>query len=232
VRTLLCTGREKTTKAEVALAGAAVLSRAAGLALRIHGLKIRAEGPLPPGPALLVANHLSYLDPLLVASQVECTSIAKAELAAWPVFGALARRLGVLFVERASPRSRSAVLREAEQVLLGGGRLLNFPEGTTSDGATVLPFRKGLFGLAQALGIPVVPVALRYQPPWLAWTGEATFVPHYLRFAAAEKPSAELAFGAPLSPASYATAEGLAAAARKCILSLLEKDASCLRKML
>jgi 1-acyl-sn-glycerol-3-phosphate acyltransferase len=212
------------------LAGSSSLSLAAGRALAIHGLRVEVQGPLPRGPALLVANHLSYLDPLLVASQLPCVPVSKVELASWPLLGPVARRLGVIFVDRRSPGSRGAVLRQAEEVLRRGGQVLNFPEGTTSDGTSVLPFRKGLFGVAQALDVPVVAVALRYRPRWLAWIGDATFVPHALRVAATERSSARLTFGEPLPPRACATPEALAAAARARTIRLLEESAECLRK--
>ena len=229
-RTLHSARRVKGRPAEAALEGAKVLSLAAARALEVHGLTVRARGPLPRGPALLVANHLSYLDPLLVASQVGCVPVAKAELASWPLFGTVARRLGVLFVERSSPRSRTGLLREVEQLLRLGGRVLNFPEGTTSDGKQILPFRKGLFGVAQALDVQVVPLALRYRPEWLCWIGDATFVPHYLRFAATRASEAELIFGDPLPARAYATSEALAEAARVRTLTLLMEGAACLKK--
>jgi lyso-ornithine lipid O-acyltransferase len=126
----------------------------------------------------------------------------------------------VLFVERRSSPSRLAVLHEVERALGDGARVLNFPEGTTSDGATVLRFRKGMFGAAQRAGVPVVPVALAYAPRSLAWVGDATFVPHYLRLAALARPAVTVAFGEPLSSRSYATAEALAEAARDRIVAL------------
>ena len=199
-----------------------LLARAARRALEIHGLEVRASGPAPRGPALLVSNHLSYLDPLVLLTRTLCVPIAKAELAAWPIFGAVARRTGVLFVERGSVGSRLSVMHAAERVFRAGGVVLNFPEGTTTDGSTVLRFRKGLFEVARALRLPVVPAALRYDPPELAWVGDTAFLPHYLSFARLERCAVELAFGEPIPAGAYPTAERLAGAARARTLSLLE----------
>jgi lyso-ornithine lipid O-acyltransferase len=209
---------------------AALLSEAAGRALEIHGLEVQVSGSPPRGPALVVANHVSYLDPLVLVSKVGCVPISKAEVASWPVFGAVARRTGVLFVERSSTSSRREVLRAAWQVLREGGLVLNFPEGTTTDGSTVLPFRKGLFDVARRVGVDVIPAALRYHPGELAWTGDATFLPHYLRFAALDRCAVELSFGAPITPQAYAGAEELARAARDGVASLLEDRVQWLRK--
>ncbi len=202
--------------------GIEILMVAARRALDIHGLEVHASGPVPHGPALLVSNHLSYLDPVVVLSQTACVPISKSELAGWPVLGAVARRTGVLFVERSSAGSRLAVMRAAEQVLRAGCPILNFPEGTTTDGSTVLRFRKGLFEVARALRVPVVPIALRYHPRELAWTGDETFVPHYLRVACLERCAVELAFGEPIPAATWPDAEQLASAARARTAALLD----------
>jgi lyso-ornithine lipid O-acyltransferase len=223
------TGRA-SARTDMLRARAGLLAHAARRALTAHGLSIHATGSAPPGPALLVANHVSYLDPLVVASQVDCVPISKAEVAGWPVFGAVARRTGVLFVSRGDARSRHEVMHDAAEVLRAGGKVLNFPEGTTSDGSGVLPFRRGLFAVARELDVPVVPVALSYAPVGLAWLGADTFLPHYLRFAAVAAPSVTLAFGEPIPPRLHPTAEVLAAAARDRTLALLEDRRRWLKK--
>jgi len=209
---------------------AAVLGRASRRAMRIHGIEIEVSGPLPRGPALVVTNHLSYLDPLVLATLVDAVPISKADVASWPVFGRAARRLGVLFVARSEAHSRREVLRAAEQVLRDGAIVLNFPEGTTTDGSVVLPFRKGLFGVAQALGVPVVPAAIAYEPRELAWYGDDTFVPHYLRLATMRGARVVVKLGEPLPPRAYTTAGDLADAARARIISLLGDGIADLRR--
>jgi 1-acyl-sn-glycerol-3-phosphate acyltransferase len=204
---------------------AALLAQAARRALAVHGVEIRASSPLHGGAALIVANHLSYLDPLVVAAVCPCAPISKAELAGWPVFGAVARRTGVLFVTRDSPASRRQVMEQAGAALAAGLSVLNFPEGTTSDGTCVLAFRRGMFAVAQRLGVPVVPVALAYQPAELAWIGDATFVPHYLRLAALPRPVVNVTFGAPLPARAFPDPQALADAARAGVLDLLSTAA-------
>jgi len=207
-----------------------VLSVAARRALSAHGLDVLRRGEPPDGSALLVCNHRSYLDALVVAAMVPCTPVSKAEVASWPVFGAVARRTGVLFVARDSATSRRKVMSEAEAALAGGVPILNFPEGTTSDGVGVLPFRRGLFGVAQRLGILVVPLAIAYDPPSLAWVGDATFLPHYLRFAAMDRAAVTVSFGAPLPPRAYSGPQELADAARERVHDLLEGPLEWFRK--
>jgi 1-acyl-sn-glycerol-3-phosphate acyltransferase len=200
---------------------AALLGRAARKVMRLHGIEVEASGPVPKGPALLVANHLSYLDPVVLGALVDATPIAKADLASWPLIGLAARQLGVIFVERGKAQSRLSVIHQAEQVLKDGGIVLNFPEGTTTDGSTVLPYRKALFGIAQNLGVPVIPAALVFEPRELAWYGDETFVPHYLRLAAMRGVRATLKLGEPLPSRAYKTADELAHAARARTISLL-----------
>nr|MBS0019499.1 1-acyl-sn-glycerol-3-phosphate acyltransferase [Gammaproteobacteria bacterium] len=76
--------------------------------------------------------------------------------------------------------SGAEVLRRSLRVLQQGVSVLNFPEGTTTLGNAVLPFRRGIFGLAPITGVPVIPIALRFEPPGMAWVGNAYFVSHCL----------------------------------------------------
>jgi 1-acyl-sn-glycerol-3-phosphate acyltransferase len=186
-----------------------------------HGIVADVEGVPPLGPALLACNHVSWLDPIVVAAYAPCVPISKLDVRGWPVVGKLAGGLGVIFYDRGNRRSGIDVLREAELALRNRVALLNFPEGTTTDGASVAPFHRGLFGLAQRLGVPVVPVALRYQPADLAWTGTATFLPHYLRLAARGHSRVWLRFGEAVEPGQLRTATGLATEVRDRVVSLL-----------
>jgi lyso-ornithine lipid O-acyltransferase len=201
---------------------AALLADGCRRTLRAHGVEVDALGGLPPGPVLLACNHVSWLDPLVVAGQVPCAPISKLDVRGWPVFGTLAAEVGVIFHARGEAASGLRVLREVEAALAAGVPVLNFPEGTTTDGRGVLRFHKGLFGLAARLGVPVVPVALRYDPADLAWIGDATFVPHYLRLASRAASRVRLRFGEPLEAAGGADAAALAATARQRVVALLE----------
>jgi len=198
---------------------AEVLSGAARRILRLHGIELMLSGPLPEGPALLACNHVSWLDPLVVAAAIPCLPISKAEVAGWPVLGRVARLLGVLFVSRGDVRSGASVAAAAERALGQGLPVLNFPEGTTSDGREVLSFRRGLFGIARRARVPVIPVALAYEPAELAWTGDQSFLPHYLRLAALPGARVALRFGPPIP--CEAEPEGLAHRARAEVVQLL-----------
>jgi lyso-ornithine lipid O-acyltransferase len=178
---------------------------------------------VPVGPVVLASNHLSWLDPLVVASVVPCAPVSKADVSRWPVVGTLARDLGVVFVRRGDPSSGARALQAAAGALAHGVPILNFPEGTTSAGGGVLPFRHGSFGLALRAGVPVVPVALAYDPPSLAWVGDATFLPHYLAVASRREARAYLRFGAPVVSAPEGRAAALARLVREQIEQLLQE---------
>ncbi len=192
-----------------------------GRVAALHGIEIRGGGPVPLGPALFASNHVSYLDPIVVGSLVPCVPISKLDVSSWPVIGGFARDLGVLFVERGNGHSGMRILRGAARTLADGVSLLNFPEGTTTRGDRVLPFREGLFAIARSASVPVVPVAISYDPPDLAWVDAQTFFPHYLRLAGSVRTCAHVRFGAPLAGATFPTAAALAAAARDAVESLL-----------
>ncbi|WP_437622819.1 lysophospholipid acyltransferase family protein [Sorangium sp. So ce1151] len=185
----------------------------------LHALRLRVTGALPAPPFVIVANHVSYLDPILLASLTPCTAIAKQEIGGWPIIGERARDLGVLLVDRRRPESGARVLRCALRALRRGVPVLNFPEGTTTRGQEVLPFRKGIFGVARIAGVPIVPAAITYDAPELCWAGDDTFLPHYLRFSSRREASACVTFGPPLG--EHGGAAELAARARAVILDLL-----------
>lgn len=218
------------TPSEAQRARANVLQDLFRRTLALHGIEAIHEGPLPEGPVVLVSNHLSYLDPIALGALVPCVPISKAELARWPLFGPVAKRIGVLFVERGDHLSGVRVMRAAQRALENGIPVLNFPEGTTTAGDGVLAFRRGLFGLARRAGVPVVPVALAYDPGELAWVGDATFAPHYLRLAALERSTVRIRFGAPIPSRAHPGAAELAGAVHARIASLLgEAHAAAVR---
>jgi lyso-ornithine lipid O-acyltransferase len=186
-----------------------------------HGLRARVLGALPEPPFVLVANHLSYLDPLVLAALTPCTAIAKHEIDRWPVVGARTRDLGVLLVDRGCAHSGARALRGALRALRHGVSVLNFPEGTTTRGDLVLSFRSGIFGVARLAGVPIVPAAIAYDAPELCWAGDDLFLPHYLRFLGRRDAGARVALGAPLL-AEGSPAE-LAERARAAILDLLPR---------
>ena len=157
-----------------------------GIRVCVHGQRSTVT------PTLYVCNHVSYLDIELLGGLVPGSFVAKAEVATWPFFSTLAKAQRTIFVERRSSKtssSRDEMLRR----LNTGDNLMLFPEGTSSDGTRVLPFRSALFAVAQLRRddkpITVQPVAIsytrldgiplgRYWRPLFAWFGDLDLVPH------------------------------------------------------
>lgn len=171
---------------------------------RLLGIEIRITGTPPQAPFLLVANHLSYIDILTLMSELDCIFVAKAELAGWPILGLLARSTGTIFVERGRKSQIPAVLEACSRAIEAGNGLVFFPEGTSSRGATVLPFKASLFEVALRTRLPVHTASLHYEvpsgasPAWLsvAWWGDMTFADHFMRLLTIPRIRARISFGA------------------------------------
>jgi 1-acyl-sn-glycerol-3-phosphate acyltransferase len=198
------------------------LGRALTALARAHDWEVTVRGEVPRGCVLLVSNHVSYLDPIAILSVCPAVPIAKGAVAGWPIIGAAGTSLGVVFNQRERPIGRAVALRRVYSVLAAGAAVLNFPEGTTTPGDHVAPFWRGTFGVAQRLGVPVVPIALRYRDPEMAWTGNATFLPHYWRTVRRARVEIAIRFGAPMLPRTGEVPEAMAARARGVISRMLE----------
>ena len=197
------------------------LAAAIGAIARAHELSVTVHGEIPREPALIVGNHISYLDPLAILPLCPAAPLAKSEVEAWPIVGSIGAALGVIFVKRDDGCARAAALRKIERLLASGVSVLNFPEGTTNR-ERVGAFYRGSFGAAQRARVPIVPVGIRYRDPKLAWCDGETFLPHYVQMAARERVDVELMFGKPLVARSHERAEDLAARARNSILRTLD----------
>lgn len=153
----------------------------------------------PPQRGLIVCNHLSYLDILILGAATPCFFVSKQEVSRWPYFGKAARTGATIFIDRSSRASTAAVAREMAERLGLGIPLLLFPEGTSTDGMQVLRFHASLFEPAVAAGEPITPAAIRYvirggQECDLCWFGDASFAPHLLKALAVEDFTAHVEF--------------------------------------
>jgi lyso-ornithine lipid O-acyltransferase len=183
-------------------------------ALRVAGVRLVVRGtPCTAPGTLMVANHVSYIDIPVLGAVAGVDFVAKAEIAGWPVMGAIGRMIGTLYVERrpaAAGQARDALAARLD----GGDRLAMFPEGTTTDGRRVLPFRSAPFAaLESAKGeIRVQPVSLRYvaldglpldrERRWqVAWCGDAELVPHIWQLFDSGAVVAEVEFHPAFAPA-------------------------------
>ena len=114
------------------------------------------------GPMLLMANHISWLDITSLHAARFCRFVSKSDIKQWPVIGTLAIGVGTLFIERESRRDAMRVTHHLTERLRAGDVIGVFPEGTTSDGRSLLPFHANLFQAAIAADAPVQPVALQF----------------------------------------------------------------------
>lgn len=194
------------------------------LLLLICGISIRFPGgrSLPKGPLLVVMNHVSWLDIFVLNALMPCTFIAKSEIRRWPFVGWLVAGSGTVFIERGSRHAVRHVNHEIFKRMSNGEIIAFFPEGSTSEGASVLPFHASLFAMAIAdsnSGRPsarVVPVAVQYFQNGLrstipAYVGQQTLVDSIVRILSARQLSVQLSILEPIDPGpSGMTRQGLA----------------------
>ena len=131
--------------------------------LECIGVELQVRGGVPVvGPVLLVSNHISWLDILVLHAARHCRFISKADIAHWPLVGTLATAAGTLYITRESRRDALRVVHHMADCLRAGDVLAVFPEGTTGDGSAVLPFHANLLQAAIATDVPVVPIGLKF----------------------------------------------------------------------
>jgi len=146
--------------------------------LKVMGVRLEVKGNPPDFPCLLVGNHRSYLDPILMLCHVDGYPVAKAELATWPLIGKGARLAGILYLHRESSGSRASILKLMHDKIAKGFAVIIFPEGTTSALHGTLPFKKGGFQMAARYRFPVVPTAVVFEDERDFWIGQDSFWGH------------------------------------------------------
>lgn len=169
---------------------------------RLIGIRTRGVGT-PPQDALIVSNHVSYIDIILIASYVDAVFVAKAEVADWPFIGTVCKGIDTIFIDRQSKRDVVAVGEEMEKRLASGLGVVVFPEGTSSNGEAVLPFKPSLLEVAARDAVPVHYATVHYsvpdgEPPAtdsVAWWGDMEFAPHVWDLMKLREVSAEVMFG-------------------------------------
>ena len=178
-----------------------------GRIVRVLGFRCEVEGRIPVGGAV-VSNHLSYLDILLYSSVQPFVMVAKTEVRGWPLLGWLTAQAGTVYVQHGGgPKTYPAVNAAMAEAYRSGLPVLFFPEGTTTDGASVLPFRRGLFHSVLNNGVSLRTAALRYTLENAAvncgasvaqdvcWWGEMEFTSHMFGLLGLRGLRAEIRFG-------------------------------------
>lgn len=176
------------------------LHRSSIKALTRLGITLEVQGPFP-SVGLLVCNHLSYIDVLALSSIAPCVFVAKRQVRSWPLFGYLARFGGTTFVDRDQPSDAVRVNHELAEALSAGLVVVLFPEGTSSDGSTVLPFRSALFKPAVQLNQPISTAHISYAVEGgsaeqdVCYWGRMVFLVHLFRFLRLRSVNARVKFG-------------------------------------
>lgn len=198
---------------------AARLRELCQLVCELHRVDIERVGQLPASPCIIVANHLGYIDPIVLCSLLPASPIAKSEISDWALVGVPLARLNVNFVRRGDAQSGARALLRSLRALEAGVSVLNFPEGTTSRGG-LLPFHLGAFWLARRTGVPVLPVAIDFEDLDLCWVDRQAFLPHYARvWWTGGRRRVRVTIGSPLSPGEHRSELDLSWAAQRSIAS-------------
>ncbi len=197
------------------------------------GLSVEKRGNWDSVPgALVVSNHLGGLDPLALGSSQPSAFVANKKMSHWPIIGWVARQMGVFFVDRGRAREANMLVERMQRRLKAGVPVVAFPEGTTTHGDTILPFKTGVFEPVAQEGGHVVPVFLKLtsvsghegDPPQkiISWAGgEESFASYGWRLLGLQDATITVRAGTPI-PSKNSDRKELAHAARAAVRELAE----------
>lgn len=173
--------------------------------LRLFGFRVRMYGTAVSGPALFVANHVSWLDIETLHAHRAASFVAKAEIERWPLVGWLSAQAGTIFHKRGDNASLARVMAVMCERLRAGHSVAVFPEGGTGRGDRVRPFHARIFQVALDTGVPIQPVALLYGDAGrmnldVPFRPGERFLPNALRLLGQRTMDAELHFLEPMQP--------------------------------
>jgi lyso-ornithine lipid O-acyltransferase len=195
-------------------------------ALRVLAVEIESRGE-PARGAVIVANHVSYLDVLVIAALAPVVFVAKKEVRGWPVFGWFAAKAGTRFIDRNRRGDVARIGEELGPVMAAGLTIVLFLEGTTTDGREVLPFKASLLEPAVRNGWAVVPAGLVYAVPAgrsveseVCWWGDMTLAPHLWNFTKLPWVRARVAWGAAVTADAGVDRKELAERLREQVVAL------------
>lgn len=173
------------------------------IALACLAIKVKIKGKVPEPPFFLVSNHLSYTDIFIFYYCLKTTFVSKAEVKYWPLVGMMARSLGVIFIDRKRKRDVFRVNTVISNKINKHQGVVLFPEGGTSSGEKIMPFRASLLEHPAIEGLDVHYAAIRYEtgvkdkPAYLSvsWWDNLSLFPHLMRLASNRSITAEVTFG-------------------------------------
>ena len=171
--------------------------------IRLLNIDVRTNDVAPSKPFLLVSNHLSYIDIVVLASRVDCAFIAKSEVAAWPAIGRLASWFDTIFINRNRKKDVIETMQQMHRVIDAGLGVVLFAEGTSTSGQLVGRFKSGTLDLAARRRVPVHYASISYATKpaessagrAVCWWGDMTFPDHFFRLLQLSGFEATLTFG-------------------------------------
>lgn len=172
--------------------------------LRALGTKVTVSGTFPR-EGLIVSNHLGYLDVVAIAAQAPMVFVSKSDVRKWPLIGLLLESAGTILADRTRRSSAAETSSEILRAMENGLPVVFFPEGTSSDGSGVLPFKPALLQIALDTRKPITPAAISYEATSgdlkndVCYWGDHTFATHLFRLAKIQNLTAHLTIGAPPS---------------------------------
>lgn len=201
-----------------------------GVLMRIFGFRLRRVGTPMPGATLFVANHVSWVDIVVLHSQRMMGFVAKREISQWPFIGWLASRGETIYHQRGSTESLGGVLHEMLARLRAGRSVGVFPEGRTRGGAEIGPFHARIFLAAVEAGVAVQPIALRYgehgsAQTLVAFGPDESFFANFLRLLGEPARNTNVIFLEPIAPGDAEGRRRIAEIARDRIVAAMESRA-------
>lgn len=192
-------------------------------ACRRLGVTVELRGGPAAGPCVLVANHRSYLDVVVLGSALGAAFLSRADVRDWRVIGPAARAIGCIFIDRDDVRSRARAVRGLAGVL-DSTTVVVFPEGTTGGAPLPGPFADGVFRLLARFDVPAIPVTLRYSDPRAYWIDSLSMAEHLRERVLAAPLAACVHVGAPLSIAPGREPRELTAAVHRAVCAPIERE--------
>lgn len=192
-------------------------------------VKVKTKGERPglfDRNYFMVCNHMSYLDILILSSVEPAVFVTSVEMEKTFFLGDMAKLGGSFFVDRINRRKMKAEVKALEGLLKDGFNVFIFPEGTSTDGSKVLPFKKSLFRVPFQTGFPILPICLKYKQingePFspkncdtVCWHGDMTFTPHFLGLMGIKDLETEIQYLNPLDPKDFADHGAITVAAQE-----------------
>ncbi len=188
---------------------------------RIIQLDISKVGDLPHSPTFVVSNHVSWLDIIVLGQFIPGYFVAKSDISGWPVVGYLARQAGTIFIRRGDKQHIKEIAERMAWLLQHHSNIMAFPEGTTTQGDTVLNFHASLFQPALLTQSTIQPIAIQYtglaehNAPFI---GDDAFLPHLINILKMDKVAVHVKLLTPISPLDN-TRQSISQASRAMILA-------------